>query len=279
VISEWELDPGVLAGAGVALALFAKGFVRLRRRGRATWDRAVLFGLGVAVATLALVSPLHEISESLLAGHMLQHVLIGDVAPALVVVALRGPLTFFFLPASLLRPLARRRGLRSLLAWLLRPGVSFSVWALSLGLWHVPAAYDYALTHQVVHDLQHVSFMVGGVLIWAQLVDPARRRALSRNGRLVYAVCIFAAGQVLADVLLFAAPLFPSYASRSDQQLAGLVMLVEQALALGACVVFLLRPSFARPRVRAKAPLLGLFGASPRTPRPSDLRFRPERGT
>jgi putative membrane protein len=251
VISEWELDPGVLAGAGVALALFAHGFVRLRRRGRATWDRAALFGLGVAVATLALVSPLHELSESLLAGHMLQHVLIGDIAPALFVVALRGSLAFFFLPAFVLRALARRRGVRRALAWLLRPRVSFSVWALSLGLWHVPAAYDYALTHQVVHDLEHVSFLVGGMLIWVQLVDPARRRALSRNGRLLYAVCVFAAGQVLADVLMFAPPLFPSYASRSDQQLAGLVMLVEQALALGACVLFLLRPSFVRYRYGA----------------------------
>ena len=258
MISEWELDPGVLAGAGVALVLFAQGFKRLRRRGRASSDRAVLFGLGVAVATLALVSPLHEISESLLAGHTLQHVLLGDVAPALVVLALRGPLTFFVLPPFVLRSLARRRALRRVLALLLRPKVSFSVWALSLGLWHVPAAYDYALTHPLAHELEHVSFMLGGLLVWVQLVDPARRRALSRNGRLVYAACLFAAGQALADVLLLAAPVYPSYdeppfglSPLADQQLAGLVMLAEQALALSACVFFLLRPSFARPRLRA----------------------------
>jgi putative membrane protein len=255
-VNVWELDPGVLLGAGVALALFAQGFVRLRRRGRAGWERAVLFSLGVAVATLALVSPLHEISESVLAGHMLQHVLLGDVAPALLVVALRGPLTFFFLPVFVLRPLARRRLLRRVLACLLRPRVSFSVWALSLGVWHVPAAYDYALTHPLAHQFEHVYFMLGGVLVWTQLVDPARRQALSRAGRLVYAVSLFAAGQALADVLVFSRPLFPSYddplfglSPRSDQQLAGLVMLVEQTLALGVCAWFLLRPSLSlQPR-------------------------------
>jgi len=261
VISEWELDPGVLAGAGVALVLFAQGFVRLRRRGRADLaglGRGAVFALGVAIATLALVSPLDAIGEdSLLSAHMLQHVAIGDVAPALLVVGLRGPLTFFWLPAAVLGPLARRRPLRRLLGWLLRPKVSFGIWALSLGLWHVPAAYDYALTHQLVHDLEHVSFMAGGLLVWAQLVDPARRRALSRNGRLAFAACLFAAGLVLADVLIFASgPLFPSYAVEperllglsplDDQRLAGLVMLVEQGLALSACVVLLVRPSFAR---------------------------------
>ena len=215
----------------------------------------MLFGLAVAVATLALVSPLHEVSESTLSGHMLQHVLLGDIAPALLVVALRGPLTFFFLPANVLRPLARRRRLRRMLAWLLRPKVSFSVWAVSLGLWHIPAAYDYALTQPLVHVLEHVSFMLGGVLVWVQLVDPARRQALSRAGRLIYAVCLFAAGQALADVLVFAQPLYPSYddplfglSPRSDQQLAGLVMLVEQTVALTICAAFLLRPAVASPR-------------------------------
>jgi putative membrane protein len=254
---EWQLDPGVLAAAGVALTLFCQGWIRLRRRGRADLaglDRVLVFGLGVAVATLALVSPLDAIGEDyLLSAHMLQHVLVGDVAPALLVVGLRGPLTFFFVPAPVLRPLARRRALRRSLAALLRPEVSFGVWALSIGLWHVPAAYDYALANPLVHTLEHLSFMTGGLLVWAQLVDPARRRSLTHVGRLAYAACLFAAGQALADILVVASgTLYPSYSSpprqllglspHRDQQLAGLVMLVEQLVALGACSAFLLLP-------------------------------------
>jgi cytochrome c oxidase assembly factor CtaG len=186
---------------------------------------------------------------------MLQHVLIGDVAPALLVLGLRGPLAFFLVPARVLRVLGRRRAVRRALAWLLRPEVGFGVWALSLGLWHIPGAYDYALAHPLAHDVEHVSFMLGGLLVWAQLVDPARRRALSRSGRLVFALGLFAVGQALADVLILSGgSLYPRYAAvperlfglsaLRDQQLAGLVMLVEQTLSVGACVAVLAR----RPR-------------------------------
>ena len=226
----------IVAGGALALAAFVQAFARLRRRGRpdlAGFDRAALFVLGIAIVGVALLSPLDALAERRLSGHMLQHVLIGDVAPALLVVALRGPLTFFLLPRAVLKRVARIATLRSLLGWLLRPRVAFAIWMLALGLWHVPLAYDYALAHPLAHD--------AGLLVWMQLVDPARRRVLGRSGRLAFACCLFVPGQVLAGVLLGSpVPLYASYASVGDQQLAGLVMLVEQATSLGACAAFLL---------------------------------------
>ena len=41
--------------------------------------------------------------------HMLQHVLIGDLGIALMVVAVRGPLLVFLLPPRVLAPIARDR--------------------------------------------------------------------------------------------------------------------------------------------------------------------------
>jgi putative membrane protein len=255
IASAWEAAPAVLAGAGIALFLFGQAFVRLRRRGRADhagWDRAALFTAAVVLGTLALVSPLDYVSEEfLLSAHMLQHVVIGDLAVALAIVAIRGPLTFFLLPAAVLGRLARVRWLRAFLRFLLRPWVAFGLWALVIGAWHVPAAYDYVLTHQTPHDLEHLSFVFVGVLVWVQLVDPARRGDLRRAGRIGFAVALFAAGQILADVLLFAMrPLYPSYADQTDrllglspladQRLAGLVMMAEQLLTLGTCVALLL---------------------------------------
>ena len=68
---------------------------------------------GLAVGVLPLVSPLDAAGDQyLLSAHMLQHVLIGDLAPLLLVLAVRGPLVFFLVPPSLLRPLARSRRLR-----------------------------------------------------------------------------------------------------------------------------------------------------------------------
>jgi cytochrome c oxidase assembly factor CtaG len=253
--SAWEAAPAVLVAALLALILFFQGFFRLRRRGRtdhAGWGRAVCFVAGVLLLTLALVSPLDAIGEEyLLSAHMLQHVLIGDAAPALMLVALRGPLLFFFLPAAALAALARSGVARSFVRFVARPVVALSVWATVIAVWHVPALYDYTLSHQLVHDLEHVSFVVAGLLVWYQLVDPARKGVLTRGGRVGFAVLLFAAGQVLSMVLLFSfEPLYPAYAAQperllgisalTDQRLAGLVMMFEQAVTLGTCAAFLL---------------------------------------
>lgn len=266
---SWAAEPVVLATAALALALFAQAFVRLRRRGRtdhAGWSRAVLFVAGVSVGTLALLSPLDAVGEEyLLSAHMLQHVLVGDLAPALILVALRGPLLFFFVPPAVLAPLAGIGPLRAALAFLLRPAVSFAVWAGLLAVWHVPSAYQFVLTRQWAHDLEHVSFIVGGLLAWTQLVDPARRGVPTVTGRIAFAVAMFAAGTILADVLIFSfEPFYGAYALQDerllglsplmDQRLAGVVMMIEQLLTLGICVALLLRERERAGRAARAAP-------------------------
>jgi cytochrome c oxidase assembly factor CtaG len=260
--TAWDLAPFVLAGAAVALARFADAFVRLRRRGRADhapWSRAGLFLLAVAVGTLPLISPLDEAGDTyLLSAHMLQHVLIADVAPALALVALRGPLLFFFLPSPVMRRVAHSHRVRGALAFLLRPRISLTIWVLVFGGWHIPALYDYTLTHQTTHDLEHLSFIAAGLLAWMQIVDPARRNALTASQRLgcAFAMVCFSVG--LGGVLLATAPLYPAYASQAtrlfglsaaaDQHLAAIVMIAEQLGAFVLCTAFLL-PDRAQARV------------------------------
>jgi len=183
------------------------------------------------------------------------------------VVAVRGPLAFFLLPGWVLSPLARVGPLRAFLRVLLRPKVSFGVWAVVFAGWHYPPAYDYVLDHRVLHDLQHVTFVVAGVLVWTQLVDPARRAELRLTGRIALAVVLFACGQILSDVLVFSFhPLYPAYATQderllglsplADQRLAGIVMMVEQLVSLGTCVALLLLAShrnLVRHEVRQRA--------------------------
>jgi putative membrane protein len=259
--SSWETPPAVLFGAALTALLFAQAFVRLRRRrsDHAPWSRAVLFAAGLALIVLPLVSPLDHVGdEELLSAHMLQHVLIGDAGPALIVVAVRGPLLFFLLPPPLLRPLAACRPLRAFLSFLLVPLVSLGIWAIAFLAWHVPVAYDYAAAHPLVHDLQHMSFIVAGFLAWTQLVDPARHGRLRPAQRVFFALAMLVIAQPLVDALLFTAPAYDRYtgahgiSGRTDQQLAGAVMMVEQLLALGLCVAFLLRP-YVRERRRKPA--------------------------
>ena len=138
----WSWDPAALAAAGVAVALYAQAFVRLRRRNPrlAGVGNALLFLTGVALGTLAVVSPLDTIAEEYLqSAHMLQHVLIADLGIALTLLAVRGPLSFFFLPRDLLAPLARASWLRATVSFLLRPAVAVSLWLGVLVAWHLPA--------------------------------------------------------------------------------------------------------------------------------------------
>ena len=248
-----------IIAAAVAAALFVQAVVRLRRRGRADlagWDRVALFAAGLGVSLFAVVGPLDRLADNkLLSAHMAQHVLIGDLGPALMIAALRGPLLVFFLPAAVLAPLARSGRVRAVVGTLLRPRVAFSLWAANLAIWHIPYVYDLALAHQRLHDFEHLCWTFTGVLVWTLLIDPGSHRRLSVGGRVALAAAMFAAGQILTDVLVFTfTPLYPAYhgaygiSAVTDQQLAGIVMMVEQLATLGTCVFLLLWPRWSRAR-------------------------------
>jgi cytochrome c oxidase assembly factor CtaG len=245
--------------AAVAALLFTQAVVRLRRRGRADlagWDRVALFAAGLGISLFAVVGPLDRLADDkLLSAHMAQHVLIGDLGPALMILALRGPLLVFFLPAAVLAPLARNARVRTVVGTLLRPRVAFSLWAVNLAIWHVPYVYDLALAHQKLHDFEHLCWTFCGVLVWTLLIDPGSHRRLTVGGRVALAASMFAAGQILTDVLVFSfTPLYLWYhgaygiSALTDQQLAGIVMMVEQLATLGTCVAVLLLPRWSRAR-------------------------------
>lgn len=264
----WSFQPLVLAAAVVAIAFFVHGWQRLRRRrpDLAPWTRIPLFVAGVLVTVLAIVSPVDHIGERYLqSAHMLQHVLIADLGIMLTLLAVRGPLTVFFLPRNLLAPLARVGALRRTLRFLLRPGISYAVWVTVLVAWHIPAFYEAALNHRFWHDLEHLSFVVGGLLVWTQIIDPGRHGRLSLNERVGYTALVFWTSQILAYVILFDfRPLFSTYEEQpvrllglsplTDQKIAGLVMMVEQTLTVGIAFLVLFRASRRQQRERIAAP-------------------------
>ncbi|TML62876.1 MAG: cytochrome c oxidase assembly protein [Actinobacteria bacterium] len=253
--THWIAPPAVVALAVLAVSLFVQAVIRLGRRGRADLagaDRVLLFAVGLALVVLPLVSPLDGVADRyLLSAHMLQHVLIADAGPALLVVALRGPLAFFLLPAPVLRRLV---ALRPLLRVLVRPDVAFPIWVATILGWHFPSAYDYTLLHPWAHELEHATFVLAGTLAWIQVVDPTRRAHLTRGGRALVAFGMFAFGTAIVDGLLFSrASAYAVYANQPhrvfglsallDQRLGAVVMFAEQALTVGTALALLLRPS------------------------------------
>lgn len=249
----WSLTPLPFILAAVVIGLFASGFGRLRARAprHARWWRAALFCGAVTLGLLATISPLHEAGEEeLLSAHMLEHVIIGDVVPAALMVSLQGPLLAFVVPVTVIAAVTRRPRLRAVLGRLVSPAGALAIWLASLAAWHLPAVYDAAAESWPLHLLQHACFMLSGTLVWFVLVDVARRRTPTAT-KLGVALTLFVAGQFLATTLVLAEhPIYSRYATDSgllglsplaDQDAAGLVMMGEQLLSLGLFAVFAIR--------------------------------------
>ena len=196
------------------------------RRARAGWWRAVAALAGSAIGAGALVL-LDEPADERLSAHMLQHVLVGDLAPLLLVLAVGGGVLAALPGAARLAAAAGAR-----------PLASFLVWVVPIAVWHVPYLYDAALQHERLHMFEHVTFAVGGVLVWNVLLDPAGARGARGWSRFGYADALLVPTQLLANLLVISyRPLYPAYGSLGDQNLAGLVMMAEQLATLGGFAV------------------------------------------
>ncbi|MBD0329526.1 MAG: cytochrome c oxidase assembly protein [Thermoleophilia bacterium] len=245
VLTEWTLEPFALAAVLLAAVAYASRARTLARRGSPVgrW-RAVSFGTGLALALLALVSPLHALGEErLFSAHMLQHVLLGDLAALAVVAGLTGPL---------LRPLLALRAVAALRA-LAHPLVALPLWIANLLLWHLPALYEAALRHEAVHVLEHVCFFGFGALMWAPVLEVLPGPAWFGTGAKVgYIVVVRLVETVLGNVFFWAGSVFYStYAAAervwgisplADQGIAGGIMMIEGSLVtLGALAWLFLR--------------------------------------
>jgi putative membrane protein len=238
VLSHWSLDPGKLLPVALAAFLYWRRALTLRRRGTpvAGW-RQGLFGLGLLLFLGAVASPIDWVGEErLFSFHMLQHVLLGDLAPLCVVAGLTRPL---------LRPVLRL-GAVERLRFLAYPLVALPLWGLNLFAWHLPAAYEAALGSGGVHALQHLCFFTFGALMWAPVVEVLPGPMWFGTGwKLGYIVVVRLLETLLGNVFLWTGSVvYPSYehAERlwgisplADQGLAGAVMMIEGSLVtLGA---------------------------------------------
>jgi putative membrane protein len=219
------LAPIALAGYG---ALYAVRVRALARRGRPVpvW-RLACFALGLLVLLAATSAPVGDEADRRFSAHMAEHLLIGDLAPLLVVLGCSGPVL-----APLLRTRAAAR-----LRWLAHPAVAFGLWTANLYLWHLRIAYEGALDHEAVHALQHASFFTFGLILWLPLFGPFPAPAWFGNGaRLGYVLVVRLTGTVLANVFVWAAVAFYPHYERggvdalADQTAAGGVMMIEQSL-------------------------------------------------
>jgi putative membrane protein len=238
VLSQWSLEPGRLLPIAVAAFLYWRRALTLRERGAPVpaW-RQGLFGLGLATLFVAVASPIDWLGEErLFAFHMLQHVLLGDLAALCLVAGLTGPL---------LRPVLQLGAVERLRV-LAHPLVALPLWAANLFAWHLPAAYEAALSSAGVHALQHLCFFTFGALMWAPVVEVLPGPMWFGTGwKLGYIVVVRLLETLLGNVFLWTgsvaygtyelAPRLWGLSPLADQGIAGGVMMVEGSLVtLGA---------------------------------------------
>jgi putative membrane protein len=245
---SWTLSPGVLISSVIIAAIYVRRW-RAVRRGRSprsaaeapVWRLCCFLG-AVAVTLIALVSPLDTLADQLFLAHMVQHVLLLDLAPILAILGLT---------RVLLRPVTRLVSVVERRAGVLaHPAFAVVLYVAVIWAWHVPAAYDLAVRHAPVHVLEHLSFFLAGSLYWWHLLSPIRARLrLDGLGPVVYMATTKLFVGALGMGLAFApSALYPYYAHHArvwgisatdDQAIAGLVMAVEQSLVMGIALVAL----------------------------------------
>jgi cytochrome c oxidase assembly factor CtaG len=236
--TSWTFDPLQLVPLAVVAALYVRRVLKLRSRGTPVprW-RIVSFATGIGILFAALASPMHELGQQLFTFHMGQHVMLGDLAPLALLAGLTGPL---------LRPaLAFLHRLR----FLAHPAVALPLWAINLYVWHLPFAYEGAIAHDAVHALEHAMFFTTGLLMWSPVLETLPAPAwFGTAAKLGYIVVVRLLTTLLGNVFLWTGHVvYEPYlgAGRSDQALAGGLMMIEGSLVTIAAFAWLFLRLFA----------------------------------
>jgi putative membrane protein len=244
----WTFSPGVLIGVAILWGAYLRRWraVRLSNPARRARDapiwRLCCFTASVAIVLAALISPIDALAEQLFFAHMIQHTLLLDLAPVLGILGLT---------KVILRPLTRAvNDLERRAGALAHPAFAVILYVAVIWAWHIPAAYDFAVRHPLVHVLEHLSFMLAGSLYWWHLLSPIRARLrLDGMGPVIYMLSTKLFVGALGMGLAFApSALYPYYvhhprvwdiSAHSDQSIAGLIMAVEQSLVMGIALAWL----------------------------------------
>jgi putative membrane protein len=213
----------------IASGLYAKRASTLAGKGRPVplW-RQLCFAAGVLTIVAALFSPIGHISEELVIAHMVEHLMLGDLATLLLVLGLTGPL---------LQPVLAIR-LFDRLRILAHPLVAFPLWALNFYVWHIPALYEAAYGTAAMHVVEHSMFIFFGCLMWMPVFGPLPTpQWFTAAWKVGYVIAVRFAGAILGNVLMWSGSvLYPIYAPGerywgisplADQSTAGVVMMVE----------------------------------------------------
>jgi putative membrane protein len=228
--TAWTRNSVVLALSTLACIGY---FLAFGKRGRPLY-----FAAALAIFLLSFISPVNALANGyLFSAHMVQHILLVLVVPALLLLSL--PPSF-----SVRSPLTH-----PLIGWIAGVG---AMW-----LWHAPALCNAAATSRIVSTIQTTSLLLMGSVFWWQVLAPREEQRLSPPAGIVYLFTACTACSVLGIILTFApVSICPVYqhpvdrlgilstirgdwglTSDRDQQIGGLLMWVPMCAIYAAAIL------------------------------------------
>ena len=243
-VSSGVFEPLQVAGLTALGAVYGIRAANLARDGRPVpvW-RVVSYFSGIALIAVAFMSPLAHLGGELVMAHMVQHLVIGDIAALLIVLGLT---------RAVLQPVMALRAFDRLRVLTL-PMIALPLWIVNLYVWHIPALYDATVTSELAHALQHACFISFGICMWMPIAGPLPVPSWFGGGAQVgYTIVARLASAGLGNILMWSGTaLYAAYASGqaywgispiADQGTAGVIMMVEGGLVtLGVLAWSLLR--------------------------------------
>ena len=234
---HWLPDPAVLAPIALLVFVYVRRFRAARREenGRGAGPlQALAFSGGILALVTAVASPIDGLGEDyLFSAHMVQHVLLGDIAPLLLLLGLS---------RVIMRPVTRRAvSVERRLGRFASPWTGLVLWLSLMYLWHVPALYDAALENPLVHFVEHISFFTAGVCVWWPLIQPVPMRHRLEGFQTVAYIGSAKFGLAALGLYLTwsSSVFYPYYESLpriwglspiADQNAGGAIMMVEQSI-------------------------------------------------
>ncbi|MBK8294750.1 MAG: cytochrome c oxidase assembly protein [Solirubrobacterales bacterium] len=190
--------------------------------------RQVCFGTGLFLASFVLFSPWGYLAEELVIAHMVEHLIIGDIASLFLVLGLT---------RSILQPILAIK-IFDRLQFLVNPYIAFPLWAINLFFWHIPVMYDSAYGGAVLHGLEHATFLGFGALMWMPVFGPLPTPTWFGPGwKVVYIVIVRFTAALLGNILMWTqVTLYNNYdaghlkwgiSAIQDQSTAGVIMMIE----------------------------------------------------
>ncbi len=155
----------------VALGCYLWGVRRVRARPGGTWStgRTVAFVAGMVVTAVAIESFIGAYDDTLFYDHMVQHLLLVMIAGPLF--ALGAPLDLLVEATGGTAHRLAEGAKRSRVAEVVgHPITGFVLYFALIPITHLTVFYNWTLEYDLVHDLEHMLFLVIGYLFFRPVV-------------------------------------------------------------------------------------------------------------